>query len=238
VPQAAGVFFDDLLRRILEGPTVAGLAASLVRARPEEARSEEASSPLVVIDERGEGLPVLLVHGSDGTLGALRDLVGALGGRVPLLGLVVGDVQGYLAVEPDVLVQRTAAAAARSLLDRGCSRMHVLGHGFGAVLACEVARHLADAGGEVETMTVIGEPEPAEKTGDPVTAHSVAAAAAHEPEAYPGDLTLVRLLSEGNATVEHWRAVCLGDLHVIEVPDLAALADVVGTALRELRGTP
>jgi pyochelin synthetase len=258
VPEAASVFFDDLLRRVLTGPTVAGLAASLALPEADEAApAAAAGSPLVVIDERGTGLPFVLVHGADGTLDAHRALVGALAGAVPLVGLVAGDMGEYAAQDPSILVQRTAARCAAALLDHGYARVHLAGHGFGAVLACEVARHLGDSGGEVESLTVISGLAPGEErrrtpAGAEVAGRSLAAAAAHQPDAYAGDLTLLRPLEEEPGVLEsmadHWRAVCLGDVRVMDVPGahatclspphVGAVAELLVAAGRGLRGTP
>jgi pyochelin synthetase len=221
VPEAAAVFFDDLLRRILEGPTVAGLAASLAEPEAPAAAAEPAEgSPLVVLDERGEGTPVVLV--GEG----LGDLAAVLAGPAPLYALAPGPLDG------EIGLRRAAAACAGALLDQGCARVHLVGHGAGTVLACEVAGSLADSGGEVESLTVIGGPLDG-----------------HEPDAYAGDVTVLRPAGEdGAALADLWTRVCLGDLRVVDVPGdaatclrpphVAALAEAVAAGGRELQGTP
>jgi pyochelin synthetase len=202
VPEASPVFFDDMLRRILAGPTVAGLAGGLERPQAAGAAVPDGGSPLTFVDDRGAGEPLVLV-------GVPPALVEALAGRVPLLGLALGEE----AAGPEL--QRSAARCAGALLDAGYSRVRLAGQGSGALLACEVARHLDEAGGEAVSLAVIG--------GVPLEGS----------EAYAGDLTLVRPRGEDRRVLEdmaeRWRELCLGEVHVVdvEVGDAAALADVL-----------
>jgi hypothetical protein len=136
-------------------------------------------------------------------------LVEALAGRVPLLGLAGGGEAAGLEL------QRTAARCAGALLDAGYSRVHLAGSDAGALLACEVARHVDESGGETLGLTAIGGVPP------------------EGAEAYAGDLTLVRPRSAagsaGDEMAERWRSVCLGEVRVVDVDvdDAAALAAVL-----------
>jgi len=239
VPEAAPVFFDDLLRRILQGPTLAALAEDLARREEAAPAASAGRSPVVVLAGDGSGVPVVLVHGADAGLEAERDLASALAATAPVLGLVVPDRGAYLDLDAASLVRRVAADHAQALLDAGYARVILAGAGFGGLLASEVAAKLVESGGEVERLVVIGDVRPeAERrrapAGDEVVEHSLAAAAAHQVEAYAGDVTLVLPEDEPaerrTALTERWRGLCLGELRVLEEPDPARLAELIETA--------
>ncbi|WP_440071888.1 amino acid adenylation domain-containing protein [Streptosporangium sp. OZ121] len=164
VPATRDVFWDDLVRQILHRPTVAALAEHLRRSHDEgEQGTRQAASPLVRLGddgsegggESGEALRVL-VHEGGGTLAPYRALARRLADKGgPLAGLAVTEVEPYLAEEPEGLIERRAARYARTLLDSGSTRFHVVGYCMGGLLATEVARHLTEAGADVETLTVI-----------------------------------------------------------------------------------
>src|SRR5919108_349874 len=183
-------FFDALLRRILEGPTIAALASALTReAEAVEEADAERPSPLVHRGGSGDGAALVLVHGADGTIGPLEELVPELTERARIVTLTVADAAAYLALDPSVLVERTAADYARLLLDDGLSHVHLVGAGFGGLLAAEVARQLAETGADVEGVTVVAaEPPPPDAA---FAEQAARAAEAHELGAYAGDVTLV-----------------------------------------------
>src|SRR5919108_258567 len=123
-------FFDALLRRILEGPTIAALASALTReAEAVEEADAERPSPLVHRGGSGDGAALVLVHGADGTIGPLEELVPELTERARIVTLTVADAAAYLALDPSVLVERTAADYARLLLDDRLSHVHLVGAG-------------------------------------------------------------------------------------------------------------
>jgi pyochelin synthetase len=215
VPEAAAIFFDDLLRRILEGPTIAALASALTReAEAVEEADAERPSPLVHRGGSGDGAALVLVHGADGTIGPLEELVPELTERARIVTLTVADAAAYLALDPSVLVERTAADYARLLLDDGLSHVHLVGAGFGGLLAAEVARQLAETGADVEGVTVVAaEPPPPDAA---FAEQAARAAEAHELGAYAGDVTLVT--PPDDASLELWQDVCLGELSVVDAP--------------------
>ncbi|MGO9959457.1 MAG: AMP-binding protein, partial [Solirubrobacteraceae bacterium] len=86
IPQAASMFFDDLLRRLLEGPTVATLAQALTATGAVERPDSEpaADSPLSVA-AGGEGTPIVLVHGLGAGADGPAQLADALAAGGPVL---------------------------------------------------------------------------------------------------------------------------------------------------------
>ncbi|HTB49505.1 MAG TPA: amino acid adenylation domain-containing protein [Solirubrobacteraceae bacterium] len=213
VPEAADVFFDELLRELLEGPTVAGMAASLAAHVPNATHetSLDACSPLVQLASAEGGLPSVLVHGSDGTLDGLDTVTTALAGGGPVLGLRAVDPDDR-PIEDELMLQRLASTYARVLLSEGHLSLRLVGFGLGGVLALETARSLMESGAEVLGLTVMGTAA-GELDG-------------YRPAPYLGDVTLLQ--PEDDHAREHnlawWRDYCLGDLRVVPLPGTAGAA--------------
>jgi pyochelin synthetase len=158
VSEASRLFFDNLLRLMLEGPTVASLAAHLEAPNLGQEGTPTATieeSPLVPVNRGAKGTARVLVHGASGTLVEYQALIDQLGDNVPLLGLIVRDASSYVAIPPGQLLERVAGTYVRALLAAGFVRLQLVGHGFGAFLATELARQLTEAGVYVEQLFVI-----------------------------------------------------------------------------------
>lgn len=160
LPHAAGTSWDDLLRMVMNRPTVAALAAQLRPAGPGAATgSTSAASPLVEISGRppgGADAPTLvLVHDGTGTVGPYRALIRELSGRLPIAGLVVDDLDSYLRADPQTLVGGLAGRYAEVMLAAGCTKVHLVGYCMGGLLVTELADRLVRAGGEVTEVSVI-----------------------------------------------------------------------------------
>jgi pyochelin synthetase len=227
VPQASELFFDDLLRVMLASPTVASLAALIEAGRaPGQDRpavTSDRPSPVEVLGPVERGPARVLVHGAGGGLDVYEELAAALREEVPLLGLVVRDPSAYLELDPSELVERVAADHTEALLALGHARLQLVGHGFGGVLAAELARHLAESGVYVERLVVAAcDPRPgrlAEEAPDAVSRHSLAAAGHHELLPYAGDIVVVAAETGLDPEVlAAWEELCIGELTVVEAP--------------------
>nr|BFE59214.1 non-ribosomal peptide synthetase [Dactylosporangium thailandense] len=156
VPEAADAFFDSLLRVVLEAASVGSLADHLRKPQDGPAAADSAGSPVVELRSPPADRPVVLVHGPQGTLEGYGEAAGAGD-----LGVVLSDPHSYVAAAPDRLIERVAGAYAHRLRAEGHDAVHLVGCRLGAVLAVEMARQLAEAGGAVTGVTVIaGYPPP------------------------------------------------------------------------------
>ncbi|PZG19888.1 non-ribosomal peptide synthetase [Micromonospora craterilacus] len=246
VPQAAGLFFDQLLRQVLEQPTVAALAGHIEAesAAPAAASPAAGSAPraggLTVLHEAA-GIPWVLVPGCAGTVDGYAPLVPHLAATGPVLGLAAGAADD---------LPRVAAEQARLIAAAGHPAVRLVGHGLGATLALEVARSLTEAGGQVDALVLVSPWRPA-TAGDAATVYRVetgggapdedfaarlAATVRHEPTLYAGDLTVVRPTGEvpyDAEGLEFWADLCLGDLRTVDVDGdhRTVLGEAAGPAL-------
>ncbi|MGW2086489.1 AMP-binding protein, partial [Streptomyces sp. NPDC001880] len=161
MPEAADLEWDDLLRLMMNRPTVAALAKHLGAARGGDHRlaGAVAASPLVRISDgaaaAGDTATRVLVHDGTGTLIPYREVIRELGDRLPLAGLVVDDIEAFLKADPGTQVAELAERHAEALLAEGLRRVHLVGYCMGGLLVPELARRLTDAGAEVTGLTVI-----------------------------------------------------------------------------------
>jgi pyochelin synthetase len=168
VPEAAGMFFDSLVRQLLPSPTIAALAAYLESqgaSRPVAAPAAPAGSPLLRLDggaaaaEGGAGgaAPArVLVHDGAGRLAGFHGaLAGLLETSAPLFGLHVNEAASYLHPGPAALLERRATSYARLLQANGQRSVQLAGRGFGALLALALARQLAENGVDVVSLTLL-----------------------------------------------------------------------------------
>ncbi|GAA1464315.1 amino acid adenylation domain-containing protein [Nocardiopsis exhalans] len=166
-PEAAALEWQELLRQMLRDATVRGLADHLRATRDTAPGApREAPSPLIRLTPRtartdGAAAPLVLVHGGTGTLQPYSPLLPHLRSLYPgdLIGLEIEDMDRYLDLPPETVVDRLAADYTRELLRTG-DRFRVAGYCVGGLLAAEVARGLTEAGATVEDLTVISSYQP------------------------------------------------------------------------------
>jgi pyochelin synthetase len=236
IPEAEGVFFDSLLQVVLQGASVASLAAHLTGEHGDaDATQAPAASPLVALGGDGSATPVVLVHGGAGDLAGYRDLAARLAERGPVLGITLSDPAPYLAADVDSLVERVAGTYARRLLAEGHTSVHLAGYGFGGTLASEVARQFTESGGDVVALTVVAAyPPPYDVADDLLAEHLFARSLGVDPTVlgYPGTDEMESLVAEVRANTPD----------VVADGSLAAVGDAgpaeAVTALRELAECP
>uniref|UniRef100_A0AAU3GMR0 Phenyloxazoline synthase MbtB n=1 Tax=Streptomyces sp. NBC_01401 TaxID=2903854 RepID=A0AAU3GMR0_9ACTN len=200
VPQTAALEWEVVLRHMLRRPTVAGLAAFLRGLTDEQETPGEATAirtdPVIHLHgARSADEPTtVLVHAGTATIMPYRALITEIRrrspGRAEVVGVEVPDLNGFLAAPPEGLIERLAADYARALRAGGRSRFHVVGYCLGGLIATEVARHLAESGAEVESLTVISSHSPRFRLDDELLSeYSFAVMMGIDPEAlgFPGD---------------------------------------------------
>jgi pyochelin synthetase len=173
---AAGALFDSVLRDLLEGATVASLAAGLTRSEGEPNDAVPADAVPAGAVAR---IPLVL---SDDGAGPVR--------------VTVSDELGP--VDPGQL----AADCARTLDGRVDGRgVELVGRDLGGLLAVELARHLAEGGQPITELTVVaGVPLPRGKPGELVAEYLFARRLGVSPAdvGLPDEPDLARAVEVGN----------------------------------------
>jgi pyochelin synthetase len=191
IPEARAIFFDDLLRRVLEGPTVAELATVIRDGLTviSEASSEVAQ-PASAQSSAGDDRPLCVVVGARAISSDTRMLLGL---RYRVVE-VTEDAHDMVTAE---LTGRCGSIAAEA---RGRT-VYVVGLGRASHLAAEIARVLLDYETFEVRLTI---------------APTLDGATAKAPPTYGGNLHLLR--ASGEESIEHaWRAACLGELQITEI---------------------
>lgn len=203
IAEAKELFFENLLRILLDGPTVEQLAARLETLAAGTASTEEPAAPttpLVVLQSGAERLFVF-VHGSGGTLAPYDALLSEPPAGAGVAGLVLTDRDTYLKLPPEIALQRAAAGCADALRECRDRPLHLVGYESGAVLALEVAGMLAESGAP-PALTLIGAlPVPYRIDDELLAEYFTIRAAGLDPTrlGYPAEAPLARALGEISA---------------------------------------
>ncbi len=199
VPDVIAVQWEVVLRHMLRQPTVAHLArylAEVSRAQDPDVASPTAvrTSPLVPLHGSGDGPTTVLVHAGTGTAMPYRALVTDIrrrsAGAASVAALEICDLAAFQDDDPDGLIERIAAEYADALLASEPGEIHLVGYCLGGLIATEVARHLADRGHDVLSLTVVSSHSPAFRLDDEVLAeYSFSVMMGIDPAdlGYPGD---------------------------------------------------
>ncbi|MES9525328.1 amino acid adenylation domain-containing protein [Streptomyces capoamus] len=177
LPEAEHALFDELLRELLDGASVHGLARTLTAfpapaAAPATAPQETApGTPVPVVAAGGPGDRLWAVFREGFPAGpAHQDLCDRLEETGPLLDASAAHPVG---ARPDAaahtVIERVAHERARLLRATGHTRFRLVGAHGGALLAAETARQLTEGGADVELTVISSYPLPA-VVEDPVFA--------------------------------------------------------------------
>jgi len=225
-PEAGDLYWDSLVRQLVNQPTVAALAAHLRQAREERGQgtARRHAGSLVRLSE-GEGTARVLVHDGTGTLTPYRALTRELAGT-PLFGLAIDDAEGYLGLDPDTATETLAGSYAELLLKEGVTRVRVVGYCMGGLIATELARRLTESGAVVEDLTVISSSRfPYRITDELMLEYGFAQACGVDP---------VRLGYPGGDLERALRAVQESSPGQVREGSLAALASCPDAGLAEI----
>lgn len=200
LPEASSIFFDDLLRRVLEGPTLLELAEAVggtfSEALPAQAEAEPGS--LVSFGGAADQPVCVFIHDAMSTIPGEQSLTKVLAERFRLYEALIDPSVGPL--------PQLAARYCGLLREAKLSDAHLVGAGSGNLLAVELGRQMLESGNDPRSVTVMSLGEDA-ASGPELTTHALL---------YAGDLNLIRLAGDRSAEA-FWRTVCLGDLRVMEL---------------------
>lgn len=241
LPEARLIFFDQLLRQILDGGSVATLASALAAANaadptgPAPAAAPERPVAVQILSQRPDKPYFVLAHDGSGSLDAYGTVPAHLMGATNVLGLVVESPGAFLQIPAEGLLDQTSQDYLDALIDGGYLDVHVVGIGRAAGLAFEVAIRLWEAGAIVRQLVLLAEvPSEREHARNACAVHWQRAAAGWKATPYSGDVTILH--PSGSTTRGEletiWRQHCLGDFQSAD----AANDEAIAQALLDLAG--
>ncbi len=181
--------FDEVLRALLEGATVASLAellrpasrtpdvpatAATPRDRmPERTGTEVAAVSLVDLGSVGEEPLTVLLPDGTGTHGVFDPLVRALAGATSLALATVVDAQAFLDHPAEELPEWAAERYAEAIAANASQRVRLVAYDLAGRVAVDTARLLLDGGVEVTDVVVVGDDPPSQAQTHGDGAHRV-----------------------------------------------------------------
>jgi pyochelin synthetase len=163
IPQAAEIFFDTLLRHMLNEPTVAALARLLRKGQERNTADSIAgrtgrssNAQFIRFSTEGNGPLRVMFHAGLGTMECFRPLAKELVAQNlgPVTGIVIADTEVYCSLETSEVIRSLADDYAERLLAEGNGRFQLIGYCLGGMYAIEVARRMAERGVEVEDLVL------------------------------------------------------------------------------------
>ncbi|WP_019548768.1 non-ribosomal peptide synthetase [Streptomyces sulphureus] len=163
LPEAREFPFEQVLRHLLNHPTIAQLAAYLESAAdrsdavPALPHAGGGNAALLPFSSEGEGPLRVLFHAGLGTMDCYRPLAARLVAQDlgPVIGVVIDDTERYCAADPATVVERAADDYAERLAALGHDSVQLVGYCLGGLYATEVARRLDERGIEVADLILI-----------------------------------------------------------------------------------
>lgn len=159
LPEAKEWEWDELMREILQTPTVSGISKKLIAKR--DKKESEGVSPCVLLAEEKEGNTAIkvMIHGGTGTLTSYNNLLGYMVNdnkrTERIVGFSFGNEREYLSLECENLICTLGERYANILMEMPASHYEIIGYCMGGLIAIETARVLLEAGKEVTKVTTI-----------------------------------------------------------------------------------
>jgi len=183
VPQAEHIEFDAFLRAVLDEPSVSSLVSVIDERSGEKADTcESASAPqaeadtrtgCVLMTQQGDAVAHddvvrIVIHGAEGKMDTLSELIEELrnSGACRVYGLVLPDRERYVSAGAAQLAETMAPEYARLIADLGYSRVQVIGHSVGGLIAAACASQLQAMGIEASAVVIDNLPSPLDLQDD------------------------------------------------------------------------
>ncbi len=158
--------WERLMRAVLQEPTVAAVAQKLVAgacvAASDDAEGKAGPvSPLVILapgSDKDSPLTVFF-HTGNGNLAPYRHLLphfidGPARERT-IAGLSVADIDAFLAIPQDRIIEELGRRYAQSLMASGAGRFELVGYCSGGLIALETARVLLESGKDLAPLVIV-----------------------------------------------------------------------------------
>lgn len=157
--------YDNLLRQILNHPIISRLNRYIetnLYSNDSENDTESGDKgknigQLIKLGGGEEGPSRIIFHAGMGTLNCFKILIDELVPQNlgPVIGISVQNVDKYLAIDPEDLVETLADEYAKLITEAGIKEVQLIGYCLGGLVAVEVALRLVMAGVNIVDFTLI-----------------------------------------------------------------------------------
>lgn len=172
--------FDEVLRQLLNYPTLKALYDFVVEKRLPIVDSEES------VDDAGfgvyhtfgtdDGSPIKVIfHAGIGTLNCFRYFIDAIEaeGTGAVIAISVKSAEAYCSVAPEALIETIADDYAEQLAATGHQKMQLIGYCLGGLIAVETARRLIEKGIDVVDLAIVDSHPVLTTVADPLALEAI-----------------------------------------------------------------
>lgn len=165
---AKGISYDELLRQILNYPTIKELAEfinernnirdqSIKQQKKQNDNTFADSNGVFTFYGGGEDRLRVVFHAALGTMNCFHYLIPHLIAQNmgQVMGITIKDVGKYLQIEPDQIASSLADDYAEHIAEMGYRKIQLIGYSYAGWLAFEVGNRLTERGFEIEDTVVI-----------------------------------------------------------------------------------
>lgn len=160
------ITFDFILRQLLNEPVIKSIVQKVMQYTATQTKDTEESEEINHSQRIGllkeefvpYGEPLrIVVHAGLGTMNAFKYLNKHLAKQEigTVISITIQDIQQYLAIDSEVLIERLADDYALQIMSRQPRQVQLIGYCMGGLIALEIARRLKERDVEIIDFTLI-----------------------------------------------------------------------------------
>uniref|UniRef100_I5AX00 Amino acid adenylation enzyme/thioester reductase family protein n=1 Tax=Eubacterium cellulosolvens (strain ATCC 43171 / JCM 9499 / 6) TaxID=633697 RepID=I5AX00_EUBC6 len=161
IPLAADMEWDELMRTIIEAPTIMEVAERLMESGADPQGNKRDGNIVVFAEGKNRSLLRVLFHDGTGTVYPYQNLVPHLleyDREHTVIGISNTDPEDYSGRKPENLVMELGEKYGKLLAEKDYEKYELIGFCFGGILAVETAKVLMQEGREVLPVRTIDTP--------------------------------------------------------------------------------
>lgn len=158
IPETSSIQWGDIMKEILENPTIAQLAEKIKAGEAEEKITKFECVHLLKADKENDKASYVLFHAGTGTLTPyleMVDLIKKAGCNRDVFGFTYLDYEEYNNLNEKKLFKTLGKKYAKELLKQDKKKFILVGHCIGGLIALEAAKELQKNSVEVEKVVLI-----------------------------------------------------------------------------------
>ena len=155
IPEAADWEWDKLMVALIEAPTIKGLCKKLIEKEKNSEEDSDKDNCIITLKADDESnIAKVLVHDGTGTISPYNYVISYINkceGRA-LLALRCNDMDEYLSIDSNKLIQTLGERYANQLIKTGKTEFELVGYCMGGLIALEIAKVLEESGMKVRSL--------------------------------------------------------------------------------------